>query len=269
MNKIEIKLGDIDFNMGVFSSELYVDGVRLAHKAFVDLRYLTKSVQISGNHEIFTCSCGCAMCAGIEEPIFVHHQADAIEWQFNTIDCFGGGEDLSDADYERLNTPGIFRFDPLEYQQAIDQGLNSVRVALAKNVRFESPSTRYPPGVIGLLTTRMFSERDHVKDRSCMAQEIVLRGSDGMWITANGIPFAIEELSLPHELSDLYIDFESSEQFPQAADDVVAYETFLNKGRVFGRALRKYLGGQCSVKLWYRYGRVVKPEVWSVVEELC
>ncbi len=268
MNRIEIKPSNIDYNMGVLHSELLVDGVRLAPQALVDLRYLAKSVQTSGNHDIFTCSCGCASCAGIHEPIFVQHLPDAIEWHFNTIDCFGGGEELDDAEYERLNRPGEFRFDPAEYQTAVEEGLQSTRTTIAEVRDMQSPRVDYSRKDIALLTTRMFSDRDHVKSRRCLAREFVVRASDGMFITTDGIPFSISELSLPPELTRLYGEFESAKCFPRSKQDVAKYELFLDKGRIFGMALHQHLDRPCAVKIWYRYGRVVKPEVWSVIEEI-
>lgn len=267
-NQLTLKISPADSNSASLVAELFVNDRRLAPNAVVDLHVLAKSAQTSGNHWIFTCGCGMPMCAGIDEPIGVIHSFDKIEWLFKRIDSLGRGFDLTDEQYENENISEHFQFDPDQYQIAVDRGLRDARLGLDSSKDARLPDIDFTAQNISGLSTRLFTERDCFPDRRTIANEFVLRATDGMWITADGVPFDIEQLSLTSELVQQYRHFESLECFPHTSSDLTRYENFLDAGRKFGRALKRCLGGERKVKLWYRYGPAGNADVWSVTEEL-
>ncbi|MBL8421312.1 MAG: hypothetical protein JNK92_11830 [Dechloromonas sp.] len=267
-NKLILNARLTDHSPPTLVTELFVDGARLAPRAVVDLRALAKSVQTSGRHWIFTCGCGTPLCADIVDSVQVRHSTDFVEWDFNFIDSLGGGVDLDDEDYERKNIRMAYRFDPDEYRKAVDLVLRDAKGLLSSSIDARSPCINFTVMDIQRLTTVVFTDRDCFADRQLASHDVVLHATDGMWITADGIPFDIDELSLSQELVSQYRHFESLECFPHNPSDLAEYEHFLNAGRAFGGALNHLLGRECSVKLWYRYGPVGNNKVWSVTEEL-
>lgn len=267
-NKLTLSARLSDNSSPILVSELFVDGARLAQSAVVDLRMLTKSVQSSGKHWLFTCGCGSPLCADISDPIQVLHAKDYVEWNFNMIDSLGGGVDLNDEDYERENISIAYRFDPDDYQKSIDQVLRDAKCLLACAIDARSPCIDFTILDIQRLTTEVFTDRDCVPNRRLVARDVLLHATDGMWITVDGIPFDVEELSLPQELVSQYRQFEALECFPNNKSDLAGYEHFLDAGRLFGGALKRYLDGESTVKLWYRYGPVGNNKIWSITDEL-
>ncbi len=161
-----------------------------------------------------------------------------------------------------------YRFDPDGYRKAVGQVLRDAKCLLACSIDARSPCIDSTITDIQRLTTEVFTDMNCVANRQLVARDVLLHATDGMWITADGIPFAIEELSLPQELVSQYRHFESLECFPHNPSDLAEYEHFLDAGRSFGGALKRLLGREGSVKLWYRYGPVGNNKVWSVTDEL-
>jgi hypothetical protein len=60
--------------------EIWIDGVCVEASHIVDLNELINSLSQSGEFFIFTCECGIAGCAGIEEGVQVSHESELIHW---------------------------------------------------------------------------------------------------------------------------------------------------------------------------------------------
>lgn len=130
-NQLNLKIRAADDDMANFIVELFVDGMLLAPDAVVDLQVLAKSVQTSGRAWVFSCECGVPMCAGIDDPITVRQTIEAVEWHCKKLSSFGSGGNLIDEQFDRENTDELFRFDPGEYQRAVEDGLREARLKLA------------------------------------------------------------------------------------------------------------------------------------------
>ncbi len=59
---------------------IWIDGHHLDEPHVIDFRALVRSLHAEGWHEIFTCECGDAGCAGIADGIRVTHKSGMIQW---------------------------------------------------------------------------------------------------------------------------------------------------------------------------------------------
>lgn len=64
------------------NTEIWIDGTYLAEPYPVDLPALVQSLHEPGSYDIFTCSCGVGLCAGIVEGIHVAHEGELVHWNF-------------------------------------------------------------------------------------------------------------------------------------------------------------------------------------------
>jgi hypothetical protein len=75
--------------------QILIDGDFIDERLPIDLRSLVKSAIRSGQHYIYTCSCGDAGCGGVEEGIRVGHRYGSILWEYRlpqSTDGFGDSE---------------------------------------------------------------------------------------------------------------------------------------------------------------------------------
>lgn len=77
--------------------QIWIDGAHLDEPHAIDLIELVESLYYPGEFTIFTCGCGVALCAYIEEGIFVRHERNRIYWGLHRPISVGGAED---EDYE-------------------------------------------------------------------------------------------------------------------------------------------------------------------------
>ena len=104
---------------------LEINGQAIHEEFWVDLFELAKSCQLDGEFDIFTCSCGVAGCAGIFEGITVTHSPDEITWVCPDPIAVRIGS--SDDVEGHVKDTRRFRFDPVQYVEAINSGLREIK----------------------------------------------------------------------------------------------------------------------------------------------
>lgn len=102
---------------------LTVDGQYLHEEAqWVDPVDLAMSVGMTGQHFVFTCSCGDPGCVGIDEGIHVTHTEREVRWKVRNPLSWKPDEPLPDwTHYDE------YIFDRREYAEAIRSGLASAK----------------------------------------------------------------------------------------------------------------------------------------------
>ena len=78
------------------SVEIWIDSEPLQEPHDICLWSLAASCCRPGNFEIFTCGCGIAGCAGIEEGVTVAHKGERIEWSLRSPQSKDGFKDEQD-----------------------------------------------------------------------------------------------------------------------------------------------------------------------------
>ena len=120
----------------VASPQLLVDGEPIPERLPVDLRALVRALAGRGRFDVFTCGCGSAPCAGVEEGVSVTRRPGRIGWDYRlpqSSDGFG-----SPQAWRSASTRHHHVFDP---QQAIA----AVRSALLEADRTHPEDVEYPP----------------------------------------------------------------------------------------------------------------------------
>jgi len=128
---------------------LFVDGIELTNRAWpslIDLDQLQASVARDGEYAIFTCECGEANCAGIEEPVRVRHDAGGVRWWLGDAWRFIGCAPGVGADWETqvrtaaggaaAGAPRELCFAAEHYAAAIAQDIAGARAFVARLDRF-------------------------------------------------------------------------------------------------------------------------------------
>jgi hypothetical protein len=64
------------------TARIHINNEAVPTKHPVDFSQLVKSLKSPGSHYIFTCGCGSAGCAGIEDGVEVEHDQNVITWRF-------------------------------------------------------------------------------------------------------------------------------------------------------------------------------------------
>lgn len=75
-----------------YKPKILIDDEPIREKLPVDLRQLVQALSSSGTFDIFTCGCGSAACAGVEEGVKVCQHDEEIEWAYRlpqSSDGFG------------------------------------------------------------------------------------------------------------------------------------------------------------------------------------
>jgi len=76
----------------IVSQKIKVDGDEINSIHAVDLGYLVKSLYQEGEFYIFTCGCGDAGCAGIDEGVNISFDNNLINWRLRNPISFSGFE---------------------------------------------------------------------------------------------------------------------------------------------------------------------------------
>lgn len=251
-----------EYGQQLLVHRLLINGEAPYNEFPVDLFELAKSAQLDGEFEIATCGCGNAGCAGIDEGIQVEHLPDATIWK-----C---PEPMSNR-----NTPldsahpqgyRFYRFRPVQYVDAIDNGLRRI-----KSLALSAPAVSLPVYGTTLENVLALDPRVFSTDRPGPARRLIARRIDvhayHQQIIANGITYRIEQLELPTELLALHDEFSRQCVFPAGPSDFPAFEAYLQAGRRFCLALRSGLSDHNpTIRLLYRPYRDREAAPWEVAE---
>lgn len=140
-NEFDLKIRIDRFGQAVL--EIWIDSEEMQEPHDICLSSLVASCYSSGEFDIFTCGCGFAGCAGIEEGIRVTHKGGRIQWSLRSPQSTRGfgSEQQWRAKSKLLN----FSFDQAQYIQEIQQELAFGEFNYAANVEFgpewEEPQT--------------------------------------------------------------------------------------------------------------------------------
>ncbi len=129
---------------GVWTA-LFIDGQEITSRewpSLVDLTQLRRSAEEDGEFFIFTCECGDAGCAGIDEPVIVTRDAESVHWQLGDAWRFIGVSPEAGRDWEEqargadggaaANVPREFVFSAEQYATAIEQDISAGQAFVAR-----------------------------------------------------------------------------------------------------------------------------------------
>jgi len=92
------------------TTHIQINNEAIPTKHPIDFFQLVESLKASGNYYIFTCGCGSAGCAGIEDGVEVEHHNNIIEWRcrlpqsmdgFDSYEAWLAGSELHHAVFEQ------------------------------------------------------------------------------------------------------------------------------------------------------------------------
>ncbi len=131
-----VALSFTDGRIRVARPQLMIDGEPIPEKLPVDLRKVIRSVSEEGRFYLFTCGCGSAGCAGVEEGVSVTHGPGRVIWDYRlpqSTDGFG-----SPAAWVIASSRHRHLFDR---QQVID----ALRASLLEAEVMHADGARYSP----------------------------------------------------------------------------------------------------------------------------
>lgn len=243
---------------------LEINGQAIHEEFCVDLFELAKSCQLDGEFDIFTCSCGVAGCAGIFEGITVTHSPDEITWVCPEPIAVRTGS--SDDVEDHVKDSRHFRFDPVQYLDAVNSGLREIKgLAVSASDTVDFLVRGVTLNDVLRLNAKVFSTHCPHEERRLIARQVVVYAYHGL-ISANGIYFRVKDLCLPESLMSLHSAYIGLCVSPQAAEEVPRFLKYLQAGRVFCRALHQYLGRGTTVNFVYKPPEFLIPDAWEVSE---
>jgi hypothetical protein len=264
---IELKAALVDrpgYSALLIDYALEINGIEFHPEHQLDLTSLVKSCQWSGELDIFTCSCGEPGCAGIFQGIEVEHTQDAITWRCPKP--LSVSEDTPDLWEHGVTTFEHFTFVPDQYIDAIDLGIKRIKslaVSAQRPVDFPVHGVEFEQVVA--LETRPFSIHTMVPERRVVARQLIVGPYHGM-VSLDGVDYQMSDLDLTEELMAQYSAWSKSRVLPDHEANVGSYLTYLQAGRLFCRALRKYIGRRTVVKFRYHPPDVYNSGAWEVTE---
>lgn len=218
-------------NKNVVENKLLINNIIIHDELAVNLVALAKSCQTEGEFYFFTCECGEPRCAGFYGGVHVSHLPEEIVWKM----CINEAEHL-------------FIFDPTLYQNRIDSVIRELKI-LHTN---ESGLIQLP--ILGQrwedllqLNTQVFSARLNVPEKRIVAKFVMLNAHN-LNINICGMDFSIEELPLPKALVEYYKSWIKLADYDVDEIETSKFVEFLNQGRSFSHALKRYLGKQVRLK---------------------
>jgi hypothetical protein len=114
--------------------EIWIDSEPLQEPHAICLWSLAASCYQSGNFEIYTCGCGFAGCAGIEEAVTVSHRGERIEWSLRTPQSKDGFKD--EQDWRERSKLLHFSFDRAQYIDEIRSEIFFADFNHSKNIEY-------------------------------------------------------------------------------------------------------------------------------------
>lgn len=250
----------------MFDYGLEINGIEFHSEHQLDLTNLVKSCQWTGELDMFTCTCGAPGCAGIFQGIDVGHTHDAINWKCPKP--LSINEVMPDHWEPGVTTFERFTFLPDQYIDAIDAGvkrIKSLAVSAQRPVEFPVHGVEFEQ--VMALEARPFSVHTREPERRVVAREVVIDAYHGL-VTLDGVGYQMGDLNLTPELMAQYSAWSALCVFPDQQAEVGSYLTYLQAGRFFCRALRKYLGRRTAVKFRYHPPDVYNSVAWEVVETI-
>lgn len=243
---------------------LKINGIEFHPEHPLDLTSLVKSCQWSGDLDIFTCGCGVPGCAGIFQGIEVGHSHHAITWKCpNPLSV---GEENPDLWEHSVTTFEHFAFEPEHYIDAIDSGIKKIKsLAISAPIPFEFPVHDVKFEQVMSLETRPFSTHTMEPERRILARQVVVDAYHGFF-TVDGVYYQIEDLNLEAGLMQEYLAWKLIGVFPNSESEIPAYLAYLQSGRSFCRALRKYIGRKTAVKFKYHPPPIYNGDAWEIIE---
>lgn len=243
---------------------LKVNGIGFYPKHSLCLFSLVSSCQSSGELYIITCGCGIPECAGIYQGIEVHHTDKAITWKCPVPLSSG---DKTDSELESAQTSyEHFCFEPEKYLEAIDTGIKHIKSLVVTAPRtIEFPVHGVEIENVLALETRPFSSRFMNSNRQIVAVEVVVDGSLG-FARVDGVGYRIEDLHLNDALMQEYFAWYSTWTHPSTKDEIPAYLAYLQRGRLFCRQLREYIGHETTVIFKYHPPSIFNQDAWQILE---
>ncbi len=237
---------------------LEINGIEVHPEHQLDLSNLVKSCQWSGGLDIFTCSCGQPGCAGIFQYIEVGHTRDAITWKCPKP--LSVCEDTPDLWENGVTTFEHLTFSPDRYIAAIESGVKTIKsLAVLAQRPIEFPVHGVEIEQVMALEARPFSVHTTEPDRRVVANQVVVDAYHGM-VSLDGVGYQMSDLNLTDELMTQYSAWAKLCVFPDQVAEVGGYLAYLHAGRLFCRALRKYIGRRTVVKFRYH-----PPDVYNNV----
>jgi hypothetical protein len=245
---------------------LEINGQAVYEEFSIDLPELAKSCQLDGEFEIFTCGCGVAGCAGIFQGIKVAHSPAEITWACPEPMAV---EDESSEEFESgADNYRHFRFDPVQYFDAIDAGLRAIKgLAVSASGPVEFPVYGITLDDVLGLDAKVFSIHYPHEEKQLIARRVVVYAYHEH-ISANGIYFRITDLCLPESLRSLHATYVSLRLYPQTVEYIPHFLKYLQAGRDFCRALHEYLGRGATVHFVYKPPEFLIPVAWEVSETI-
>jgi hypothetical protein len=230
----------------------------------LDLISLVKSCQWSGPLDIFTCECGGPGCAGIFQQIEVAHTYGATTWECPAP--LSVSDDMIELWIHDVTSFEHFSFAPDQYVDAINSGIKSIKsLAISSLKPIHFPVHGVELEQVLALETRPFSTHTMEPERRILARQVVVDAYHG-FVTVDGVGYQMEDLNLGTELMHEYLAWESIGVFPNEEIEISAYMTYLQSGRSFCRALRKYIGSRTIVKFKYHPPSIYNRDAWEIIE---
>jgi hypothetical protein len=119
--------------------QVLINGVPIDEPLPIDLWALVKSAVRSGYHYVYTCSCGIAGCAGIEEGIRVGHRNDKVLWEYRlpqSTDGFGDSEVSPYQDWLKRAVLHRHIFNRKQVVEALFEALSDAEVTHAEDAEY-------------------------------------------------------------------------------------------------------------------------------------
>jgi len=129
-NEIDLKIEISRLRQAVV--EIWIDSEPLREPHDICLWSLAASCCQPGNFEIFTCGCGIAGCAGIEEGVTVAHTGQRIEWSLRSPQSKDGFKD--EQEWRERSKLLHFSFDRAQYIREIQQEIVFAEFNHPKNI---------------------------------------------------------------------------------------------------------------------------------------
>lgn len=187
----------------LITQAILINGKNVSTKNPVDLRQLVKSCQLSGEFYIFTCGCGNAGCAGIEDGIRVNHLMESITWEVPDPIVAKLLTD-EDAGQQTIATKFLkYSFEPGAYLAAVENGLREAkRLLFGRKQPVECSPYGFDSADLIELDPTVFSERGGPLGCRIMGKKIEIEREPGR-VSINGVSYNLRELPVPESIKCL------------------------------------------------------------------